>query len=191
MEHWYNISIILLSAQYKPNYFFHCRQLGEGWTLAPKTVEQLEAFTCLLYGYPRETSVNLVRAKMMKKMVGENETISRKSNIDLSRIPPCQYSLIPHLERVNHRVAGYRRAAETISEAPKPQSNGQGWEIVYGGPRDVGVLEPVWSKGPILPPSLVDILEARTEEVVGDGEDDDEDIVDIDFSSLISDDEDE
>ena len=62
---------------------------------------------------------------------------------------------------------------------------------MYGGPRDVGVLEPVWSKGPILPPSLVDILEARTEEVVGDGEDDDEDIVDIDFSSLISDDEDE
>lgn len=123
---------------------------------------------------------------MLRKMVGENEVISRKSKVDLSRIPPCQDSLIPHLERVNHRMAGYRRAAEAIWEAPMPHARGQGWEVGSNN-----ILEPVWSRGPILPPSLVDLLEARVEENKDEegeeGYDEVEDF-DIDFDLLIDDD---
>ena len=88
----------------------------------------MEEFTCLLYGYPKDVSVNAVRAKMMKKMVGENNTLSKKSKVDLSRIPPCKDSLIPHIQRVNHRVAGYKQAHQNIVESPMPYDDGQGWE---------------------------------------------------------------
>ena len=54
----------------------------------------------------------------------------------------------------SHRAACYRRAAEPNFERPKPYVEGQGWLKT-----EAGVLEPVWSIGPILPPSLVDLLE--------------------------------
>ena len=84
---------------------------------------------CHIYNHLRETSVNKVRGMMLKDMVGENEVISCKSKVDLSLIPPCQDSLIPHLQRVNYRVAAYRRAAEQFWAAPEPYAQGQGWEI--------------------------------------------------------------
>ena len=56
-------------------------------------MEDLEKFTCVMYGQARESSVNVVRLKMLKKMVGEDETINRKSKIDLARMTPCQDSL--------------------------------------------------------------------------------------------------
>ena len=114
---------------------------------------EIEAFTCAMYGYPRETSVNMTRAKMLRKMVGEDETLSMKSKVDLARLPPCQDSLVPHVQRVNHRLACYRRASLPIFERPKPHENNQGWLKT-----DKGALEPVWSNGPILPLLLVDIL---------------------------------
>ena len=37
---------------------------------------------------------------------------------------------------------------------PKPYDTGQGWKKT-----EQGILEPVWSIGPIVPPSLIDLLE--------------------------------
>lgn len=88
--------------------------------------EQLEIFTCMMYNHARDTSVNLVRSKMLKKIVGEDETLSSKSRVDFARLPPCQDSLIPHIQRVNYRVACYKRAAEPIFWRPKPYNEGQG-----------------------------------------------------------------
>ena len=129
--------------------------------------------------------MDVVQGKMLKKMVGENEVLSRKSRVDLSRIPPYHDSLIPHLERVNHRMAGYLRAADAIWEAPKPNGNGQGWVI-----GDQGILEPVWSIGPILPSSLVDILDETKEEQDNEesGEEEiNEDNNEIDLDLLVDD----
>ncbi len=39
-------------------------------------------------------------------------------------------------------------------------SSGQGWEKTTEG-----ILEPVWSCGPILPPSLIDLLETTVDEL--------------------------
>ena len=144
-------------------------------------MEDLEKFTCIMYGQTRESSVNAVRVKMLKKMVGEDETISRKSKIDLARIPPCQDSLIPHCQRVNHRVACHKRANQPIIEKPKPYDMDQGWEKV-----DSGSLEPIWSKGQILPKSLIDLLDSTDWDL--DDEDDDDEYLDYDH---IFDDEDE
>ena len=35
----------------------------------------METFTCLMYGHTRETSVDVVRGKMLPKMVGEDESL--------------------------------------------------------------------------------------------------------------------
>ena len=51
----------------------------------------------------------------------------------------CPYArtIIPHIQRVNHRVACYKREAESIFGKPKPDSESQGWL------RTDGVVEPV------------------------------------------------
>ena len=104
-------------------------QLGDEWELKPEVQEQLEAFTCVMYSHARETSVNLVRSKMLRKMVGEDEALSSRSRVDFARMPPCQDALIiPHIQQVNYRVASYKRAAEPIFWRPKPYDKGQGWQ---------------------------------------------------------------
>ena len=50
----------------------------------------------------------------------------------------------------------YQRAREPIIEFPQPFGENQGWVRT-----DEGLLEPLWSLGPVLPTTLVDILEKR------------------------------
>ena len=102
--------------------------LCEDWNVSPDVQQQLEQFTCIMYGEARETSVNAVRAKMLRKMVGENQSLTIKSKVDLSRIPPCKDSLLPHIQRVNYRVACYKKADEPLFWKPKPYDAGQGWQ---------------------------------------------------------------
>lgn len=144
--------------------------MSERWKLEAQ--EQLEGFTCMMYNQTCETLVNLVRSKMLKKIVVEDETLSSKSRVDFACLPPGQDSLIPHIQRLNYRVACYKRAAEPIFRRPKPYDEGQGWEKKEGG-----ILEPVWSCGPILPPSLIDLMAAG---VISDDDERKEDEVEID-----------
>ena len=113
-----------------------------------------------MYGYSRQKSIDTVRGIMLRKMVGEDEQLTTKSKIDLFRLPPCRDNLIPHISRVNHRLAIYKRADIPIFWSPKPYDPGQGWER-----NEEGVLEPVWSCGPVLPPSLIDLVEKTTDEM--------------------------
>ena len=91
---------------YAPMYF---RKLGGEWHVTADMANDIEAFTCLMYGYVREKSIDSVRSTMLKKMVGEDEKLTTKSKIDLSRLPPCRNNLLPHINRVNHRLAAYIR----------------------------------------------------------------------------------
>ena len=145
-------------------------------------MQDLEKFTCIMYGQARESSVNAVRVKMLKKMVGEDETISKKSKIDLARIPPCQDSLIPHCQRANHRLACHKQANQPIIEKPNPYDMDQGWQKVENGS-----LEPIWSRGPILPMSLIDLLDSTD----WDLDDEDEDDEYLDYDNIFEDEDDE
>ena len=58
---------------------FSFRKLGEEWSVDQDVTNDLEAFTCLMYGHAREKSVNAVRSIMFRKMVGENEELTTKS----------------------------------------------------------------------------------------------------------------
>jgi len=86
-------------------------------------------------------------------MDGEDEKLTSKSKVDLTRLPPCHLVLKPHVQRMNHRVALYKRADQAILQIPKLCDDGQGWRRTTEG-----VLELVWSCGPALPTPLVDIL---------------------------------
>lgn len=161
--------------------FFSFRKLGDDWSVDQKVTNELEAFTCLMYGHAREKSVNTVRSVMLKKMVGENEVLTSKSKVDLSWLPPCRDSLVPHIGIVNYRLANYKRAHKSIFWHPNLYDPGQGWEKT-----EEGILEPVWSSGPVLPPSLVDLLQKTVEEAEVEQDDGQE----IDFEELLTDDED-
>ena len=117
-------------------------------------LKELEQFTCLMYGQSRQSSVDVVRAILLRKMVGEDEKLTVKSKVDLTRLPPCRAALKPHIQRVNHRTALYKRAHEPIVEKPNPYDEGQGWMRTAEG-----VLEPLWLYNAVLPRSLVDLLD--------------------------------
>lgn len=158
---------------------FLFRQLGDDWVVKPEVVADVEAFTCLMYGQGREKSIDVVRTKMLRKMVGEDEKLITKSKTDLARLPPCRNNLIPHIGWVNYRLANYKRANQPQFDKPKPHDDGQGWMLT-----EEGVLEPLWSCGPILPSSLIDLIEEVFEEEDGEEEDN----LGIDYDHLVDDD---
>ena len=49
---------------------------------------------------------------------GKDELLATKSNFDLAKMPPCQDSLILHVQHVNYRVACYKRAHRPIFWRP-------------------------------------------------------------------------
>ena len=158
-----------------------------------------------MYGYSQIKSVDVVRAKMLQKMVGADEVLNIHFKVDIERLPPPKVCLIPHIQRCNYRVVCYKRADQPMFEKHKPHDQGIGWEKTG----DDGVLEPIWTVRPILSPSLTDILAQREESemeevyrnnsnsgVEEDGyyERDDEEemeIHEIDFDDLFSDDDDD
>jgi len=95
-----------------------------------------------VYGQNRDSSMY----GLLCKIVGEDEKLTSKRNVDLARLPPCYLALKPHIQRVNHRVAIYKRADESILEKQNPFDDGQGWIKT-----EDGVLEPVWSCDAALP----------------------------------------
>ena len=135
------------------------RKLGNDWIVEDGVLNDIEAFTCAMYGYPREKDINVVRSKMLKKMVGEDKPLSYDSKVDLSHLPPNRYSLVPHVQRVNHRLVCYKTADIQIFEKPK-------WTR-----SESGLIEPLWTRGKILPQSVVDLLDnIQNEEDEEDGD---------------------
>ena len=108
-----------------------------------------------LYGQTRESSMDGLRAKLLRKIVVEDEKLASQFKIDLVRFPPCHSALKPYLQRLNHHVALYKHADEAILAKLKPYHDGQGWIRT-----EDGVLQLVWSSGAVLPNSLVNLLDS-------------------------------
>ena len=140
------------------------RKLGHDWTIQDSVFEDTETFTCAMYGYPWELSVNIVRSKMLKKMVGEDEPFSADSKVNLTHLPPCKTSLLPNVQRVIYRLCCYKKAHISIFERPKPYGNKQGWV------RENKIIEPLWIKGIILLQSVVDLLGSSRDDEEQDDE---------------------
>ena len=101
----------------------------------------------------------------MRHMVGENEALTMRSKVDLSKLPPCKDNLVPHINRVNHLTAHFKRADQPSFWYPAPTDPEQGWKKTKSG------LELIWFCRPILPPSLADLIEKTAEEIDEDDPD--------------------
>ncbi|CAL8342171.1 unnamed protein product [Arctogadus glacialis] len=62
--------------------------------------------------------VNNVRSIMLKKMIGEDETLTTRSKVDVSRLPPCRHNLVPHINRVNLHLQESSHTDILVSQAP-------------------------------------------------------------------------
>ena len=73
----------LKKLQKNPKYQRAFRQLGESWLVTDEVQQEMESFTCTMYGHVRIKSVDAVRAKMLRKMVGAEQVLNSKSKVDL------------------------------------------------------------------------------------------------------------
>ena len=71
--------------------------------------------------------------------MGEKDKLSWKSRVDFSRLPP-------------YRLCHFKKSHVPLYDCTRPL-DGHGWI------KENDFLEPQWSRGPILPPSMVDIFE--------------------------------
>ena len=92
-----------------PRFHKAFRQLGEEWNLKSHALKKLEEFTCLMYGQNHESSMDGLRAKLMRKIVGEDEKLTSKSKIDLVRLPPCHVLTNPSWKNQNPTMMGNGR----------------------------------------------------------------------------------
>ena len=92
----------------KENQGFHAifRQLLDGWNVKPHVLKQLKQFTCLMYKRSHESSVDVVRAKLLRKMVGKGNKLTSESKVNLAGLSPCYSALKPHIHRVNPQDPG-------------------------------------------------------------------------------------
>lgn len=62
-------------------YHFVFKILEEEWTVSDDICSKIEVITCLMFGYTREKRINVVRAKMLRKMCGEDKQLTIKSKL--------------------------------------------------------------------------------------------------------------
>ena len=79
--------VILFQTQQE---YSNSSQPRDKWEVAENMNKEIEAFTCNMYGYSKETSVKVVRSKILKKMVGEDNDLIKESKVDLSHLPPAR-----------------------------------------------------------------------------------------------------
>ena len=139
--------------------------MGESWEVSDDLVTEIERFVCVLYGGVKTklSSVDELRAFMLKVKCDENYSLSVIKNVDFAAFPPSRACLIEHIRRVNYQVRIWKMANIPIYEIPKP-SDGHGW-LENGEPRWCG---PEW----ILPPSFADILDDSRSNHLDDTDDD-------------------
>ena len=111
---------------------------------------------------------------MVQKMVGEDVELT--TGWQLSKLPPDRDSLTQHIKRTNYRVATYKLAKELIFWK-LDAFEGHGWIR-----NDKDMLEPLWSTGPILPQTLIDLVQPTEEEL-----EEAEDIMEYDLDEVFND----
>ena len=141
--------------------------LGDTWDVSDDDINDLESFTCAIYG--RASKVSKVDDL---RYIRINEICTKENNnvpigtVDMATLLPCRRSLTQHIRRVNHQVGIWKRAHIAKPSIPKA-SQGHGWE------ENGGHMEPVWYEGDALPQDLVDIAQRESDAVNSDDNDSD------------------
>ena len=121
----------------KPKFVTTFTKLGENWNVTEELLNELEMFTCFMYGRQQFQYVNNLRYHMLKEKC-DADGISASVNIDLSTLPPCRKTLKQHCLRANFQACIWKRSHEATPDVPLPQ-HGHGWQV------QDGVLQPIWT----------------------------------------------
>ena len=157
--------------QGNPKYADTLSTLGDTWTVSDELLQELDTFTCAMYGKPRLNNVDSVRYVKINDKCSDNGIVPTK-NVDIGCLPPCRRSLVQHIRRTSYQVAIWKRALDPNPSVPDPE--GHGWTRVDGK------LEPLWYEGNILPQALVDASVDHSERAVESDDDSEEDITTYD-----------
>ena len=95
--------------------------LGENWgvDIDDGIKPVLEQYVCMIYGYPREKSVNVIRSKLFKKKFTKGGKV-----IDMALLPPCNSSLLLHIRSSNYVVKIWRSSLTSWLDADEISENG-------------------------------------------------------------------
>jgi len=112
-------------------------RLGDSWDVPADLMNELDAFTCAMYGRPCTLSVDELRFLRMNELCAKDtDSRSTSRNVDIGTLPPC------------------RKKRGHIANPDLPDaSDGHGWTMCDG------TLEPLWFDGDVLPQQLTDIVE--------------------------------
>ena len=58
-------------------------QLGTSWLVTEELQQEIESFTCIMYGYTKIKSVDAVRVKMLRKMVGADNVLDSNTLVSV------------------------------------------------------------------------------------------------------------
>ena len=122
-------------------------RLGSDWTISEELMEQIETFTCRLYGsLGNVTDINDCRYRLF---------CSRKGEIESYQLPPCRDCLQKHTKRANYQSAVWRCALE--GKAPIPSPHQHGWIIsdLSDGSSNITID---WMNGPPAPMAVLELL---------------------------------
>lgn len=121
-------------------------KLGTDWDLSPVLMDELEAFTCLLYA-PKgaSTKVNDLRYSLF---------CTRKGEIESHQLPPCKDCLEKHAQRANFKAAIWQRCLQSDPHVPSPV--GRGWKMERGEEEDELVVH--WMDLQPAPKAVLDLL---------------------------------
>ena len=125
--------------------------LGDNMPISDQTIDELDAFTCAMYGRSKVTAVDDLRHVRIKELCSKNDTILPSKNVDIGSLPPCRRSLKHHIERVNYQVYIWKQAHIPNPHIPNPDRHG--WSVADEK------IEPIWFEGDVLPQQLVDIAD--------------------------------
>ena len=115
---------------------------GNDWHLSEDKFEELEEFTCLLYGSKNGTKdVNVFRHELF---------CAKKGNIESFQLPPCKDTLHKHAQRACYQAAIWKSCLDGMVELPSPVNHG--WEI------EDGELVMDWMDGSPAPEAVVALL---------------------------------
>ena len=83
--------------------------------MSEELINDLEEFTCVMYGRPKVKYVNTLRYQMLSEKCADGE-LNPAMNIDMVKVTPCHDCLVRHITRVTYQVAIWKRANSAKSD---------------------------------------------------------------------------
>ena len=154
--------------QKTPRFAAVLSKLGEEWDITEDLIDDLEEFTCAIYGRARVHKVDELRHVRIKELCAKEDQLYPSKNVDLGTLPPCRRSLEQHIRRVNYQVGIWKRSHIPKPDVPDVKAD-HGWVLKDDKP------EPLWYTGDVLPQQLVDIADDALVSEDDDSDDSDED----------------